>query len=144
MSKNVKDKELHRIVRTWAEELNCGQLKRVGPDACSKVTQGDASTVHLWETERVDNALSSFGKGVYYPSYLRNLLIHCFWHGNGPGYAASFKLFEPGRGMPPEIMGLGYRSKTLLLGSLSMFFDHLSMEVQMNPKPAPVKAFEAA
>lgn len=142
MSAKVKDKELQRIVRVWAEELNCGALGKVGPEDGTKGGKWENAPVHLWESERVDNALMSYGKGVYYPSYLRNLLIHCFWHGTGPGCHTTFQLFEPGRGLPPEIMGLGYRTKRILAGAISMFFDHLAMEVAECPKPDPVKDFE--
>ena len=144
MSAKVKDKELQRIVRVWAEELNCGALGKVGPEDGTKGGKWDTAKVNLWESERVDNALLSYGKGVYYPSYLRNLLIHCFWYGNGIGCSSKFSLFEPGRGLSPELIGLGYRSKKIIAGALSMFFDTLAMEVAECPKPTGAKEFEAA
>lgn len=133
--------EIERIVRVWAEEINQGSLKRIGPEKITPdVPISEYPCVRTWEVGQVEDALLAIGKGVYYPSRLRELLIHTAYRGLN---ASDFHLFDhPGRSLPSEVIGLGFRSKTLLNQSLELFEAVLWAGVERNPKPERAKEFE--
>jgi hypothetical protein len=133
--------ELERIVRAWAEEINAGSMKRIGPERITPdVPISEYPCVRTWEVGQVEDALLAIGRGVYYPSKLRELLIHTSYHGKNP---SDFHLFDhPGRSLPSEVIGLGYRTKTLVYEALSLFETILAAGVEKNPKPEKAKDYE--
>lgn len=131
--KVVRRAELVRIVRFWWESRNLPKGAKVGPDNLSQGQDyGEAPRAATWEFGRVQAALGSFGRGIYSPVVLADLLDHV--HGRQEP-VESFLLHEPGRGLAKEMLGLGFRTHDLLLLAMERFFEALAKAVEEEPKP---------
>lgn len=67
--------------------------------------------------EIVDQVLREIGQGVYAPRDLIRLLEHHWKLGSVEG----FTLFGPNHGLPPEVIGLGFRTNDLIEVALRRF-----------------------
>lgn len=134
--------ELEQIVRGWAEGHNGAEIPHPGPPNPLK-EHGDEPNVQLisWETQRVDAALLTIGKGVYYPSQLSALLVLLYFKGDP---VERFRFLAPGEGFPVWLIGMGFRRESLVDAALARFWKVLRTEVEANPKPPRQKELRAS
>lgn len=131
------DPEIERVIYRWCEARNIGQLCHVGPDRLSKTATMHDGYPDLWgwECQIVTDALFSYGKGIYRPDDLIPLLDFVFWKGHNP---EKYAVFQPGRGMPKELLGLGLRSTELACLAIAKFGKMVAAKMREHPKPPPL------